>query len=90
MPGNYQLSIDGILKECREAHSLGIGGVMLFGIPAVKDELASGAYDPDGIVQRAVRAIKQEVPGAARDHRRLQLRVHQPRPLRQDRGRRRG
>jgi porphobilinogen synthase len=63
MPGNYQLSIDGIVDECREAHMLGIGGVILFGIPESKDESASGAYDPDGIVQRAVRAIKREVPG---------------------------
>jgi porphobilinogen synthase len=63
MPGNYQLSIDGIVEECRECHALGVGGVILFGIPAHKDERASGAYDDQGIVQRAVRAIKREVPG---------------------------
>ena len=63
MPGNYQLSIDGILAECREAHSLGLGGILLFGIPTDKDELASGAYDPNGIVQQAVLAIKREIPG---------------------------
>src|SRR3954451_22891364 len=62
MPGHAQLSIDGILEECREAESLGIGGVLLFGIPAHKDEHASGAYDDAGIVQRAVRAIKSETP----------------------------
>jgi porphobilinogen synthase len=62
MPGNYQLSIDGLVKECAEAQSLGIGGVILFGIPDKKDETASGAYDDDGIVQKAVRAIKQTVP----------------------------
>jgi len=62
MPGNYQMSIDQVLKECREISSLGIGGVILFGIPETKDEIASGAYDPDGIVQRAVRAIKKEIP----------------------------
>lgn len=62
MPGNYQLSIDELLKECREAHSLGIGGIILFGIPEAKDESASGAYDDAGIVQQAVRAIKSEVP----------------------------
>ena len=45
-----------------EAHSLGIGGVILFGIPESKDELASGAYATDGIVQRAVRAVKRSVP----------------------------
>jgi porphobilinogen synthase len=62
MPGNYQLSIDELVKECAEAAGLGIGGVILFGIPAVKDELASGAYADDGIVQQAVRAVKREVP----------------------------
>ena len=62
MPGNYQLSIDEIVKECEEVHSLGIGGVILFGIPEHKDEQASGAYDDNGIVQRTVRAIKQAVP----------------------------
>lgn len=63
MPGHAQLSIDQLVAECREARSLGIGGVLLFGIPESKDETASGNYDPDGIVQRAVRAIKREVPG---------------------------
>ncbi len=62
MPGNYQLSIDELVKECAEAAKLGIGGVILFGIPAVKDELASGAYADNGIVQQAVRAVKREVP----------------------------
>ena len=62
MPGNYQLSIDELVKECAEAAKLGIGGVILFGIPAVKDELASGAYADDGIVQQAVRAVKRELP----------------------------
>jgi porphobilinogen synthase len=63
MPGNYQMSADQIVKECEEAHALGLGGVILFGIPESKDETASGAYDDDGIVQRAVRAIKRETPG---------------------------
>jgi len=62
MPGNFQLSIDELVKDCAEAASLGIGGVILFGLPESKDELASGAYAEDGIVQRAVRAIKREVP----------------------------
>ena len=62
MPGNYQLSIDEFVKECEEVHSLGIGGVILFGLPESKDELASGAYDDNGIVQRAVRAVKKAVP----------------------------
>jgi porphobilinogen synthase len=63
MPGNAQLSIDNILKECEECASLGLGGVILFGIPPEKDELASGAYAEDGITQQAVRAIKSAVPG---------------------------
>jgi porphobilinogen synthase len=62
MPGNYQLSVDELVKECREVHSLGIGGIMLFGLPESKDETASGAYDDDGIVQRAIRALRREVP----------------------------
>ena len=62
MPGNAQLSIDNLVKECAEAQRLGIGGVILFGIPDSKDEIASGAYAEDGIVQSAVRALKQEVP----------------------------
>ena len=63
MPGHAQLSIDRIVGECREVHALGIGGVILFGIPAAKDEQASGAYADGGIVQRAIRAIKREAPG---------------------------
>src|SRR5579883_120847 len=62
MPGNFQLSIDQLVKECAEALQLGIGGVILFGIPETKDELASGAYADDGVVQQAVRAIKRELP----------------------------
>src|SRR6202522_4207034 len=62
MPGNYQLSVDELVKECGEVQSLGIGGVMLFGLPESKDEIASGAYADDGIVQRAVRALRRELP----------------------------
>jgi porphobilinogen synthase len=62
MPGNAQMSVDRIVEECREVQSLGIGGIILFGIPASKDEQASGAYADDGIVQRAIRAIKRETP----------------------------
>jgi len=62
MPDNYQMSIDQIVKECGEVARLGIGGVILFGLPESKDEFASGAYDDQGIVQRAIRAIKGEVP----------------------------
>ncbi len=61
MPGNFQLSIDELVKECESAQKLGIGGVILFGIPEHKDDAASEAYAPDGITQRAVRAVKQAV-----------------------------
>jgi len=63
MPGNYQMSIDQLVKECVEVQALGIGGVILFGLPESKDEMASGAYDDNGIVQRAIRAIRRETSG---------------------------
>jgi len=62
MPGNAQLSVDRLVDECRDIAGLGIGGVILFGIPSAKDEKASGAYDDQGIVQQAIRAIKREIP----------------------------
>ena len=61
MPDVYQLSVDNIVKECREVASLGIPAVILFGIPEHKDEIGSEAYAPDGVVQQAIRAIKKEV-----------------------------
>lgn len=61
MPGVYQMSIDMIVEECKEVASLGIPAVILFGIPDHKDEVGSEAYNPDGIIQQAVRAIKKEV-----------------------------
>lgn len=61
MPGNFQWSVDTLVGEVRAAQSLGIGGVLLFGIPETKDETASSAYDDHGVVQEAVRAIKGEV-----------------------------
>ncbi len=63
MPGNYQLSIDQLVEEVKEARSLGIPGVILFGIPEKKDEMGSEGYSEDGIVQRAVREIKEKVDG---------------------------
>jgi porphobilinogen synthase len=62
MPGIFQLSVDEVVKEARTARDLGIPAVLLFGIPDRKDELASGAFAKDGIVQRAVREIRQKVP----------------------------
>jgi porphobilinogen synthase len=62
MPGVFQLSIGNLLPEVREIVALGIKAVLLFGIPAHKDAAATGAYDHEGIVQLAVRAIKDEFP----------------------------
>ncbi len=62
MPGIFQLSINHAVEEARRAHELGIPGVLLFGIPDEKDEAASGAYDPEGVVQLATRAIKDAMP----------------------------
>ncbi|MBM4277185.1 MAG: porphobilinogen synthase [Deltaproteobacteria bacterium] len=63
MPGHFQLSIDLLIKEVKEARGLGILGVILFGIPERKDEQGSEAYSKDGIIQRAVRRIKERVDG---------------------------
>ncbi len=63
MPGQFQLSIDMLTKEVREAKSLGIPAVILFGIPDRKDERGTEGYSDDGIVQRAIRAVKDKVDG---------------------------
>jgi porphobilinogen synthase len=63
LKGNYQLSIDCLVEEALEARALGIPAVLLFGVPETKDELGSGAFARDGIVQQAVRALKHAVPG---------------------------
>jgi porphobilinogen synthase len=63
MPSVFNLSIDEAVKECAEVKSLGIPSVILFGLPESKDEVATGAWADDGIVQQATRAIKREVPG---------------------------
>ena len=62
MPGQFQLSVDYIAREAREAFELGIPAVLLFGIPSNKDEQGTGAFAKDGIVQQAVKRIKNEVP----------------------------
>jgi porphobilinogen synthase len=62
MPGVFQLSIDHAVAEAKRAYSLGIPAVLLFGIPDEKDEAASGAYDAEGVVQLATRAIKEALP----------------------------
>jgi len=62
MPGNYQQSIDNLVKDCEEVHGLGIPAVILFGIPEHKDELGTEAYSDEGIVQHAIKAIKNKLP----------------------------
>ncbi len=62
MPGIFQLSINHAVAEAQRAHDLGIPAVLLFGLPEQKDEAATGAYDPEGIVQLATRAIKEAAP----------------------------
>ncbi len=62
MPGCYQESIDEVVKNAKEVYSLGIPAIILFGIPEHKDEAGSGAYDDNGVVQNAIKAIKDAVP----------------------------
>jgi len=62
MPGQFRLSIDELLKECKDAASMGIPAVLLFGIPRDKDPRGSEAYAEDGIIQQAVRAVKETIP----------------------------
>lgn len=62
MPGIAQLSIDRLVREARDAYDRDVPAVILFGIPEHKDDQGSGAYDPDGIVPRAIRALKREIP----------------------------
>jgi porphobilinogen synthase len=63
MPGVFNLSVDEAVKEAEELRSLGLPAVILFGLPEKKDEVATGAWADDGIVQQAARAMKREVPG---------------------------
>ena len=62
MPGNFQQSIDNIVKDCEEVAGLGVPAVLLFGIPEHKDEVGSEAYSDEGIVQHAIKAIKNKLP----------------------------
>jgi len=61
MPGQYNLSVDNAVQVAREAEKAGVGGILLFGIPPEKDEVGSNAYDENGIVQQALRAIRENV-----------------------------
>src|SRR5262245_27853909 len=62
MPGVFQTSVDELIEDAKQARQLGLGGVLLFGIPETKDERGSSGYVPDGIVQTAVRALKEALP----------------------------
>ena len=62
MPGQYRLSVDELVKECKDAAGMGIPAVLLFGLPAEKDPRGSEAYADDGIIQQAVRAVKDTIP----------------------------
>jgi len=62
LPGVYQTSVDELVKDAERAHRLGLGGIILFGLPVAKDATGSEAYDEQGIVQQAVRAVKRAVP----------------------------
>ncbi len=82
MPGIYQLSVDEAVREARELASKGVMGVILFGIPADKDPLGKDSYSNEGIVQQAVRALKEATPHLPCDHGCLLLRIHRSRTLR--------
>jgi len=62
MPGCFQESVDKVVKHAKEVYSLGIPSILLFGIPEHKDETGTGAYDDNGVVQKAIKAIKNTVP----------------------------
>lgn len=62
MPGQWRLSVDHLIKDAGEVHALGVPAILLFGVPAQKDEVGSEAWAPDGIVPRAIRAVKDRVP----------------------------
>src|SRR2546421_9757488 len=63
LPGVYQTSVDELVRDAERARRLGLGGIILFGLPEAKDATGSEAYDEQGIVQQAVRAVKRAAPG---------------------------
>ena len=85
MPGQFRQSLESLATEAAALEDLGVPAVLLFGLPALKDEVGSGAYDPDGVIQKAVRHQGDHQPGG--DNRPVPLRVHQSRSLRPDPGR---
>ena len=79
MPGNHQLSVDCLVDEVGSAVQLGVRAFMLFGIPELKDATGSSALDDDGIVQQALRALREAFQGSsAARHGRMFLRIHRP------------
>ncbi len=82
MPGVFQLSVDELVAECQAGFEAGVRSVILFGIPASKDAVGSGAYADDGIVPTRGEGAQGAAPRPGGDDRRLPLRVHRPRPLR--------
>jgi porphobilinogen synthase len=63
MPGVFQLSVDELVAEAQAGYDAGVRSVILFGVPEAKDEVGTGAWDEDGIIPQAVRALKERVPG---------------------------
>lgn len=82
MPGQYRWSLDRVDEILHQVSDSGVKSVLLFGIPAQKDEVGSGAWQPDGIVQRAIRHIKSGFSAVLCDYRCLYVRVYLPRALR--------
>jgi porphobilinogen synthase len=66
LPGVFRYSVDSLVSEAAAAHDAGVSGVILFGIPEKKDAAGTGAYSPDGIAQRAMRELREKVPGLLR------------------------
>ena len=89
MPGVAQLSVDRAVMECEEAQALGIPAIILFGVPEHKDSVGTEAYADTGVVQQAIRAVKEKVPGLLIMTDVCLVRIHRPRPLRRDQKRRR-
>ena len=90
LPALGRFSVEDLPREAEELLALGLSAVILFGIPEEKDDEGSGAYASDGVVQRALRGLRERYPGSRPDHGRLSLRVHVARALRRDRERRGG
>ena len=76
MEGQYRYSVDRLPYELERLQKAGVGNIMLFGIPDHKDEVGSGAYDENGIVQKALREAKKTVPGSLLYYRCVHVRIY--------------